>query len=148
MNELERVLYFINAAVSGITVIAGPLAAMCVIRSLNKVHLNLKIIIKVLAISFCLLPLSNFVSTVIILIVGSIHTASTLTVYFIFKNILSVTSHMTRLTCVCICIERILATVYSRTYEKSTHFTIIIPFLILILLSLAVTNGLFFNLGE
>lgn len=147
MDAVERILYYVLLSSSTLTFLVAPLAVICAHKCLRKVHRNLRLLCFALAITWCIFPIGGVLSTQCVLAYDSVTLSYQSTYYLVTKNILSANGHLFRLFETSICLERVVATVYSGTYEKNRHFHWVAPLFILMSLIFATSFAFLFNLG-
>uniref|UniRef100_A0A7E4UZ39 G_PROTEIN_RECEP_F1_2 domain-containing protein n=1 Tax=Panagrellus redivivus TaxID=6233 RepID=A0A7E4UZ39_PANRE len=143
LSEAEQNIYVASLCVASIALPIGPIAVVCVYRGLKQTHQNLRRFSTLLSVLWAIFPLTSALNSVGVLCYNDLE--GVYMINQISKFISFILYYMFHALVTACCAERIIATVYYKSYERSTQFNCMFPILSVISLILSVAFSFFVN---
>lgn len=143
MEEQEIALYKVCIGISFFGAIISPVGIYFMIKAVQRTHFNFKILTGVLGFSIFGTALLCGINNTIAVINNTREIDSEL--FQISKNFFTMIHIMIRNTTSMMIIERIVATIYSVSYEKSKKCMLLLPAYLSVDIILGVISGIIYN---
>uniref|UniRef100_A0A7E4ZY17 G_PROTEIN_RECEP_F1_2 domain-containing protein n=1 Tax=Panagrellus redivivus TaxID=6233 RepID=A0A7E4ZY17_PANRE len=149
MMEFPQITYTLNLAVALFAVFVAPFAITALYKNVKNVHRNLKVISMAMAVCWMLQPLMTAAFLAVLLIKSedvSITEAAKTPLGLTTRQIMTVASHSIKTLEVMLAMERVLATVYSKVYEKAKAWYFLGVFTVIFCVLLAILVNAMVNI--
>lgn len=146
MDTSIQLLYLMLICISGFTIFFAPFGLIFSLACFKTMHFNLKFLTLTLGILWCILPLGGLYFYFIIDAPENPPYLYQKFSYQIAKNICATSGFAFRVTETAICIERLLATIFFKTYESNKIFRFYPIFSLFMIFSIAFSFSFSFNI--